>query len=93
MQERAKTGLEVGIVITVGLFLLGIAFNAGIQYARIDDLYTRDAQRNKDIKAVQAEVNHLAVDTPARLGVIETKLDDVIRLENSQHVAPPRRNE
>jgi hypothetical protein len=88
---RAKVGLEVGIIISAALFLLGIAFNAGIEYGRIDDLYHRDDQRARDIQKVQAEVNQLAIDTPSQLSAIKTKLDDLITLEH-QRQGNDRRN-
>jgi len=46
-----KNKIEVGVIIAVILFTLGIVFNAGIQYARINNI--QNIQRLHDVKLVK----------------------------------------
>lgn len=82
-----RNGIEMGVVITAGIFMIGLSFNAGIQYARINEVSSQQQR-------LSAEYDQLfASETPiqVRLDHIETMLS-VIQQE-AQHQDMQKRNE
>lgn len=79
MQERARTSIEVGAIFAAVAFMLGISFNAGIQYANIHDLQSHQAVQDSQIKDLQQTQQEL----PSRLTRIEVILQQI---QQSQQV-------
>jgi hypothetical protein len=66
----SRTGVEIGLVVSIVGMLLGLAFNAGIQYAHIASLDVRTTA----LETQYAEIDHAQTPIQVRLGHIETLL-------------------
>lgn len=66
----SRTGVEIGLVMSVVGMLLGLAFNAGIQYAHVNNL---DA-RTQTLESEYQTINTAQTPIQVRLGNIETLL-------------------
>ena len=53
--EKARSSVEVGIVVTVVGFLVTLAFNAGIQYSQINSLKAIEQVHSEQIKDINAQ--------------------------------------
>lgn len=69
-RRPSRTGMEIGLVVSVVGMLLGLAFNAGIQYAHIAQLDSR----TQALEAEYETVNSAQTPIQVRLGNIETLL-------------------
>lgn len=69
-RRPSRTGVEIGLVVSVVGMLLGLAFNAGIQYAHIAQLDTRTATLQNEYDNINSAQTPIQV----RLGHIETLL-------------------
>lgn len=65
-RHRARSSVEVGSMILAGLTLLGLVFNSGIQYQRLNQTAS-----SSDI----ASINATLVQINERLGRLETHQD------------------
>lgn len=84
-----KTSYEVGSAIAIGIFGIGLSFNAGVQYARINAV-----QAEQEQLAAQQE-QFTASETPiqVRLDHIETMLSVIQseqRRNNKDNDPPPK---
>jgi len=70
IHRPSRTGVEVGLVVSVVGMLLGLAFNAGIQYAHLNNLDTRTQTLENEYQTVSSAQTPVQV----RLGNIETLL-------------------
>lgn len=73
MPATARTSIEVGAIFAAVAFMLGISFNAGIQYANIHDLQVHQSMQDEQIKDLQ----QLQQGVPVRLTRIETILQQI----------------
>lgn len=69
-RRPSRTGVEIGLVVSVVGMLLGLAFNAGIQYAHIAQLDTRTTALETEYQTINTAQTPIQV----RLGNIETIL-------------------
>lgn len=74
LHRPSRTGVEIGLVLSIVGMLLGLAFNAGIQYAHIETLESRTGSLEGQMSAIQAAEEDTKRDTQVRLGKIETML-------------------
>lgn len=54
MQQRTRSAVEVGTFLGAFVFIIGIVFNAGIQYANISDLQASDAKQDVRLQVIEA---------------------------------------
>lgn len=73
MHRPSRSGIEIGYVITVSLMLLTLAFNAGIQYARVNSLENTQTALSQQVQSITAAQTPVQV----RLGRIETILGEI----------------
>lgn len=69
-RKPSRTGIEIGLVVSVVGMLLGLAFNAGIQYAHIENIDSR----TQALEAEYQTINSAQTPIQVRLGNIETLL-------------------
>jgi|SRR5690348_6405376 len=69
-RRPSRTGMEIGLVVSVVGMLLGLSFNAGIQYAHIANLDTRTTTLETEYQQIDSAQTPIQV----RLGHIETLL-------------------
>lgn len=77
-----KTSVEVGFVVVLIFSLLGLAFNAGIQYARIDGV-----ERRTTVLEVEQRTQH--DDVLNGRAQITSKLSRIEALLEQQHKPAP----
>lgn len=85
MQERTRTGIEMGAIFGVITFMLGIAFNAGIQYANISDIRSHQNLQDSQIK----DLRDAQTAIPQRLTRIEVLLEQVKERTSAQQASTP----
>jgi len=90
-RKPSRTGIEVGLVVSVVGMLLGLAFNAGIQYAHIANLDSRTQMLEADYQ----QINTAQTPIQVRLGNIETLLhviqDQQSKIQHSVDAQDPKR--
>lgn len=84
-RRPSRTGIEVGLVLSVVGMLLGLAFNAGIQYERQNDL----ANRTTTLEAEYATIVNQQTPIQVRLDHIETILG-IIQQQQQAELASKR---
>lgn len=73
----SRTSVEIGLIVSVVGMLIGLAFNAGIQYAHINNLETRTGSLEIEVSTLHDDAANDKRDTQVRLSRIETILSQM----------------
>jgi hypothetical protein len=73
-RKPSRTGVEIGLVMSVVGMLLGLAFNAGIQYAHINSLETRTTSLELQYGTMHDQQADGKLETQVALAKIQTTL-------------------
>jgi hypothetical protein len=71
--QKTRSSFEAGVVVVVGIFLITLAFDAGIQYSQISALNTRTDSNTAQIQAIQSSNST----NGAILAHIQTMVEDM----------------
>lgn len=72
-EQKARTGIEVGTVVVILIFMLGLSFQAGIQYGDTQNLKTVVAVNRGDIDKLKSDSSPIT----ERLARVEAILADI----------------
>jgi hypothetical protein len=72
-ERKSRTGIEVGTVVVILIFMLGLSFQAGIQYGDTQNLKTVVAVNRSDIDKFNSDSNTIT----ERLARVEAILSDI----------------
>lgn len=85
VSEKARSSLEMGAVFAGFLFLVTLAFNAGIQYGQIHTLQLGQDAHEAQIRAMQASSAANSAQIGQSLSRIETLVEDMKATEELRH--------
>jgi len=74
---HARTSVELGVVVTILLSIVGFAFNAGILWARVNGLESRTGKLEIDYSAVHDAQMQGDGRTQGQLATIAAKLEAI----------------
>lgn len=77
MQEKTRSTIEIGAVFAAFLFLITLAFNAGIQYGEIGTLQVNQDANTRDIRTMQKDSAAQTAQNAQTLEHIETLVEDM----------------
>jgi hypothetical protein len=81
VSEKSRSNLEIGAVFAAFLFLITLAFNAGIQYGQIHTLQVGQDAHDAQIRALQVTNNEIG----RTVTHIETLVEDMKATEELRH--------
>ncbi len=76
-RSTVRSTIEIGAVFAVIVFLITLAFNAGIQYGQINRLTDGQAAHDTQIRAMQASNAASSAQIGQSLAHIETLVEDM----------------
>lgn len=79
--------LRIGLDIATICFMLGLSFNAGVEYNRIDQIASAQRQNRTDIDQIKRDEQPLS-ERVARMEAILSDIRDELRQNNDRHTAP-----
>lgn len=85
LMETSK--LRIGLDIATIAFMLGLSFNAGVEYNRIDQIASVQRQNRTDIDQIKRDEQPLS-ERVARMEAILSDIRDELRQNNERHTAP-----
>ena len=77
MLDKTKSTIEIGAILAVGIFLITLAFNAGIQYGQIHSLQIGQDAHDAQIRSMQASSAAASAQIGQSLAHIETLVEDM----------------
>ena len=77
MSDRTRSSVEIGGVIAIILFILGLAFNSGIEYGKISTLGTGLEETNKNVHELQISAAKDRADVGASNLIVNDKLSHI----------------
>ena len=85
LMETSK--LRIGLDIATICFMLGLSFNAGIEYNRIEQISNDQHNDRRDIDQIKRDEQPLS-ERVARMEAILSDIRDELRTQNDRRTAP-----
>lgn len=79
MESKVRIGLDISVII----FMIGTAFNAGVTYDRITQIDNSEHKTEEDVRKLQQDQQPLS-ERVARMEAILADIRDELRVQNEK---------